>query len=125
MAQKVFTNGKDDRPLTIELYRQSYFQHLSHVTRLDYATLSWGDLEAESLGKAIATGVFGNLSALILRRNQIGDTGLLQLVEAMRTPDVLPMLDNIDLSFNVVSSCLLYTSPSPRDLSTSRMPSSA
>ena len=25
----------------------------------------------------------------------------------------------------IVSSCLLYTSPSPRDLSTSRMPSSA
>ena len=32
-------------------------------------------------------------------------------------------LDNIE---NVTSySCLLYTSPSPRDLSTSRMPSSA
>ena len=26
---------------------------------------------------------------------------------------------------NIVVSCLLYTSPSPRDLSTSRMPSSA
>ena len=25
----------------------------------------------------------------------------------------------------IISSCLLYTSPSPRDLSTSRMPSSA
>ena len=30
----------------------------------------------------------------------------------------------IDIA-NQVSSCLLYTSPSPRDLSTSRMPSSA
>ena len=28
-------------------------------------------------------------------------------------------------AFNAVRSCLLYTSPSPRDLSTSRMPSSA
>ena len=28
-------------------------------------------------------------------------------------------------SFGLVDSCLLYTSPSPRDLSTSRMPSSA
>ena len=27
--------------------------------------------------------------------------------------------------FNLILSCLLYTSPSPRDLSTSRMPSSA
>ena len=31
-----------------------------------------------------------------------------------------------DLSFEILSEvCLLYTSPSPRDLSTSRMPSSA
>ena len=29
------------------------------------------------------------------------------------------------IDINVSESCLLYTSPSPRDLSTSRMPSSA
>ena len=29
------------------------------------------------------------------------------------------------LTYQVISNCLLYTSPSPRDLSTSRMPSSA
>ena len=29
------------------------------------------------------------------------------------------------MSINAVKACLLYTSPSPRDLSTSRMPSSA
>ena len=29
------------------------------------------------------------------------------------------------VSFKDLSACLLYTSPSPRDLSTSRMPSSA
>ena len=28
-------------------------------------------------------------------------------------------------TFKVMENCLLYTSPSPRDLSTSRMPSSA
>ena len=37
--------------------------------------------------------------------------------------------DSVSLESNAVSeseiSCLLYTSPSPRDLSTSRMPSSA
>ena len=43
------------------------------------------------------------------------------------TPDSAPQIDRPrdpshgDLSCN----CLLYTSPSPRDLSTSRMPSSA
>ena len=37
------------------------------------------------------------------------------------------LLDSIDakLSEMLTNSCLLYTSPSPRDLSTSRMPSSA
>ena len=36
-------------------------------------------------------------------------------------------IDNLNLDFQEFSSkgCLLYTSPSPRDLSTSRMPSSA
>ena len=34
-------------------------------------------------------------------------------------------LDGRDLSISGVAPCLLYTSPSPRDLSTSRMPSSA
>ena len=32
---------------------------------------------------------------------------------------------NTDIIFGMVDTCLLYTSPSPRDLSTSRMPSSA
>ena len=35
-------------------------------------------------------------------------------------PNVLRGVEDIDMSV-----CLLYTSPSPRDLSTSRMPSSA
>ena len=36
----------------------------------------------------------------------------------MMAPTCLPYVDKYDI-------CLLYTSPSPRDLSTSRMPSSA
>ena len=33
--------------------------------------------------------------------------------------------DGNDIELEYVDACLLYTSPSPRDLSTSRMPSSA
>ena len=33
--------------------------------------------------------------------------------------------DILDDNYDVYDDCLLYTSPSPRDLSTSRMPSSA
>ena len=32
---------------------------------------------------------------------------------------------HVPWGFNLIDVCLLYTSPSPRDLSTSRMPSSA
>ena len=42
------------------------------------------------------------------------------------TGDVqLTLLQRIPLTSSIVVTCLLYTSPSPRDLSTSRMPSSA
>ena len=35
-------------------------------------------------------------------------------------------INNLDKgSMNLINSCLLYTSPSPRDLARSRMPSSA
>ena len=37
----------------------------------------------------------------------------------------LAELGNTDDAFEYYNNCLLYTSPSPRDLSTSRMPSSA
>ena len=46
----------------------------------------------------------------------------LELVRFEQEPNNEKILDNI---FRLVHTCLLYTSPSPRDLSTSRMPSSA
>ena len=36
-----------------------------------------------------------------------------------------PVLNGMATAADWMSACLLYTSPSPRDLSTSRMPSSA
>ena len=55
--------------------------------------------------------------------------------QSRRYDDMLKLADNIDLIFSpgtveatlreLADFCLLYTSPSPRDLSTSRMPSSA
>ena len=37
----------------------------------------------------------------------------------------IPVGEKVGVRWRVRSTCLLYTSPSPRDLSTSRMPSSA
>ena len=52
----------------------------------------------------------------ILGPNGAGKTTTLEMIEG---------LTDIDGGFAYVKGCLLYTSPSPRDLSTSRMPSSA
>ena len=53
--------------------------------------------------------------------------GLVQIEDQLR-PDVAPALQRLrshGLALSVFSGCLLYTSPSPRDVEESRMPSSA
>ena len=42
-----------------------------------------------------------------------------------KLPDDRAEVDDFEKATQLVSSCLLYTSPSPRDRSLSRMPSSA
>ena len=50
----------------------------------------------------------------------------LSILEALDKNEVVNTVQSdFKKSFNVNNCCLLYTSPSPRDLSTSRMPSSA
>ena len=39
--------------------------------------------------------------------------------------DLISIVDKGEMTIDYIEGCLLYTSPSPRDLSTSRMPSSA
>ena len=43
----------------------------------------------------------------------------------LEVPRIEKVVVNMGVGSAVRDSCLLYTSPSPRDLSTSRMPSSA
>ena len=59
-------------------------------------------------------------------RSRLGSWGALILISAMKVDGAGTLLDkeNQDI-IDWLLSCLLYTSPSPRDLSTSRMPSSA
>ena len=51
------------------------------------------------------------------------DVVRLAIQDYLRGQPRLPEMDTIKIPLG--RSCLLYTSPSPRDLSTSRMPSSA
>ena len=49
-----------------------------------------------------------------------------ELIEPIQTPEIIEKIEIGEHLINLYYyDCLLYTSPSPRDLSTSRMPSSA
>ena len=47
------------------------------------------------------------------------------LEQVLNEGDLLRRIGKLEIAGRCYKSCLLYTSPSPRDLSTSRMPSSA
>ena len=59
-----------------------------------------------------------------LRLNLIQEE-LDELDQALKNKDIKEVADALTDILYVTYGCLLYTSPSPRDLSTSRMPSSA
>ena len=70
------------------------------------------------------------LSIIIVNYNvkEYIEKALLSIYEASRGIDSEIFVvdnDSSDGSCEMIKDCLLYTSPSPRDLSTSRMPSSA
>ena len=50
---------------------------------------------------------------------------LVTKTKTIETPAFFPVINILRQERDVPIACLLYTSPSPRDLSTSRMPSSA
>ena len=75
------------------------------------------------LAKAVFLDRDGTLN---LEKHYLSKPEELELFEGV--PESLSLLQSAGMELFVVtnqSGCLLYTSPSPRDLSTSRMPSSA
>ena len=57
--------------------------------------------------------------------NESGKVCFAQSMPVLQSPKTIKREARLFVSFRPVDNCLLYTSPSPRDLSTSRMPSSA
>ena len=79
--------------------------------------------EAEKLVAQGATRLAGEEARVDVLQQQLQD------IQAQQAPSVIAALDaqtsNKIPKWSASQACLLYTSPSPRDLSTSRMPSSA
>ena len=65
------------------------------------------------------------VKARISRRLSVQPAIRVRAFAAADTSSPTKELDAVVLANTLVGYCLLYTSPSPRDLSTSRMPSSA
>ena len=81
---------------------------------------------AETVGMALTTLRANRLrSVLTMLGIVIGNASVITLVGVGRGAQNLAESQLSTLGANVLFVCLLYTSPSPRDLSTSRMPSSA
>ena len=74
-------------------------------------------------------GAFDAMSAKLVEINEFDAVwaGSFAISATHAVPDasIMTMTEFLQVAKNMVDSCLLYTSPSPRDLSTSRMPSSA
>ena len=60
-----------------------------------------------------------------LKRNTTNDTTILDKTFLRTSPELKGISGYINTSSEQISHCLLYTSPSPRDATLSRMPSSA
>ena len=75
------------------------------------------------------TSKFKRRSKIHTRNTRNANTSQLPLLSRLHTSkfSLTSVIDNVHMlmCMNDKFSCLLYTSPSPRDLSTSRMPSSA
>ena len=88
--------------------RQPQMLQMSAVEAGQMSALATEDMSAVETGPMSAAET-GQMSAVETRQMSAAETGQMSAVETRQM-------------YNI---CLLYTSPSPRDLSTSRMPSSA
>ena len=89
--------------------------------------LAWVHVPIEVKGEVLtelSEGVFKNLAHDLDNRELVNAIKALDIDELADLIPDLPEALLADVLFEV-DTCLLYTSPSPRDLSTSRMPSSA
>lgn len=80
---KAFLNAKDDKQLVIELYETAFTAFFGAARKLDFSGLEWADEEADKLCNLINSGVLTELEFLHLASNQVRDTGMEKIGEAV------------------------------------------
>ena len=107
VAKKLFTNGKDDRPLVAKLYRAAFAAKCGQVRELSYRSLSWNDAEAEQLANVLHCGAFSQLVKLDVDGNLIGDAGFAAIAQAIYA-GALPQLQTVFVQGNPGNSDAVY-----------------
>ena len=87
----------------------------------DFQKMSQDNLESAMANAGVVSKVFQEIAT------ETADFSKKAFEEGSATAEKLMSVKTFDKALEIQSdyACLLYTSPSPRDLSTSRMPSSA
>ena len=84
LETKAFTNGKEDRPVVVSLYREGFVRRFASATRLYWRTVAWGRAEAQVAAGVLAAGHAPNLEELYLDGNRFDDEAVCSLAEALR-----------------------------------------
>ena len=85
--------------MVADLYAATFREEMGAATRLNYASLQWGDAGMTQFCKVIASGALAQLNELNLCRNQISDDGMKALASAC-AKGALPNCEHIVLNGN-------------------------
>ena len=113
----IFENGNSNKDKQEEKNNSKYTMWMNSILRrskeIGKVELPISSIILDERGRCIGRGV----NRRNINKDPLGHAEIMALRQAS-------LIKN-DWRFNECTICLLYTSPSPRDLSTSRMPSSA
>ena len=98
---KIFTNGKDDKPLVKRLYEDAFEEQFGKATMLSYSNLGWGNAEAAQLAEVLGSGAAPQLKKVVLQLNEIGDEGCKALAAALKE-GAAPRLVMLELDKNKI-----------------------
>ena len=104
------------------IHGRTKFKKLPTLNRMKRFLKELGDPQA-GLNYVHITGTNGKGSVVAMMRSVLLEQGL--TVGSFTSPFITRFNERIGYNGVQISDCLLYTSPSPRDGATSRMPSSA